>query len=71
MPESYYDDKKVKPGIALYKLILEIEERRANGQYSGPTLNLNIPETVLLNDNSNSLIYTEEGAVKVEPFVTN
>lgn len=34
-------------------------------------MNLAIPETVLLNDNSNSMIYTVNGVVKVEPFVNN
>ena len=55
----------------MIQLILEIEERRANNEYSGPYLQLAIPETVLLNDNSNSMIYTEDGIVKVEPFVSN
>lgn len=55
----------------MIQLILEIEERRANNEYSGPYLHLAVPETVLLNDNSNSMIYTEDGIVKVEPFVSN
>jgi hypothetical protein len=32
---------------------------------------VNIPETVVLNDNTNSLISTSQGVVKVDSFITN
>lgn len=63
--ENYYDDKAMKPGITLYKTILEFEERRASGAYSGPVLKMAIPETVLMIDNSCSMIYETDGCIKV------
>ena len=41
--ENYYDDKKIKPGLSLYKVlqiiikaILDIEDRRVSKEYNGP-----------------------------------
>lgn len=42
-----------------------------NGLYSGPKLNINIPDMVLLNDSTNCLIYTENGTVKFNENISN
>ena len=63
--ESYYDDKLVKPGVWLYRSIVDIEEKRVSGEYSGPHLEMMVPETVLLTENSNSMVAIHAGKVRV------
>ena len=66
----YYRNKAVKPGLSLYRYIVEGQElRKTHSNLNG--LKINIPPTLIYCDNSYQLIYTENGSPRVENDATS
>ena len=68
--ESYYDDKKIKPGISLYKAIMLTEDKRREGEWTGPFLQINMHPTVAFTDNVNTMIYNDQGIIKTMNYIS-